>query len=359
MTRVREILEAVKRFALIRQQLMYLMLILPDSISSQPRRLLSQMEDISDKLYNEESLHPLDALGEVLANELFLLKHIILASVAIQDHVFQDAVVNAYVGQEYFSRWRSAMRNTMKNGRAPKSGTLMHTFQALFRWLSLKIGLYFYNVIHPRQIANVLANGRRVHFPDDVEPEYLLPILEYHKLAHPMNVSLIYVVPNNLAFSDGYAFHSSAADAKPPSGVRRFPAILSYPEDPPLDHWPNIISILQSHNRFFKQRVRNAAETPRQSAMFLSFLSSIWSSATGAGRRSSLSDAAPRQDDEFLGGGHSITFHDAKLNVTYFLCRLDTQVFLSVIHQGEGSGWTDMTVLLADRLMGVVQPTFE
>jgi hypothetical protein len=37
-------------------------------------------------------------------------------------------------------------------------------------------------------------------------------------------------------------------DTTPLSGIRSFPAIFSYPRDPPIeDHWPNIISVVYAH----------------------------------------------------------------------------------------------------------------
>ncbi|OUM66359.1 hypothetical protein PIROE2DRAFT_40845, partial [Piromyces sp. E2] len=39
-------------------------------------------------------------------------------------------------------------------------------------------------------------------------------------------------------------------------GIHSYPAIFSFPNEPPLNHWPNIISIIQS-----KQKHRHLDET--------------------------------------------------------------------------------------------------
>eukprot|EP00842_Homolaphlyctis_polyrhiza_P004247 jgi/Hompol1/4823/HPOL_003969-RA len=236
---------------------------------------------------------------------------------------------------------------------------MFRTLHKLFKWLSLKIGLYFFHVIHPRQVAASLSNQRRVHFPDEIEPEYLIPILEYSRVTRPINISLIRVIPDGMSFSDGFACARSVSQ-EPLTGIKRFPAILSHPKEAPLEHWPNIISILQSHNRFFKQKVKAAqSKVLRRSSsqnQLLDLLTSLWRTSNpeltsghiwssmaikqlqrrsidprtssngahaGTPQASELATPAISDRDEFIGGGYSITFYDRKMDVTYFICRLD------------------------------------
>ncbi|EGF83856.1 hypothetical protein BATDEDRAFT_21391 [Batrachochytrium dendrobatidis JAM81] len=317
--RIYSILEAIKRFALLRQQFVYILLILFQNIASDPIRLASLMEEITEKLYNEESLKPLGILGEVIG-------------IAVQDHHFQNSVVNFHLGKSLLLKYRGLVRHTI-NIRSLKTGNLAVIFQKLFKWISVKIALYFFNVIHPRQIASTFLNGRKVHFPDDVEPEYLLPILEYEQIAKPSNVSLIFIPKDNSVYTDGF-------DLSGEFWAR---------------HMANIISILQSHHKFFTQPVKGAASVSRHSTIIANIFGSLWRSSQTHQRRFSGTEYEAAQDN-YLGVQNSITFYDRNVDFTYFVCRLDHRVALSIIHSGDGSGWGDLMKLLASRLLMVIEP---
>ncbi|KAL5032134.1 hypothetical protein BDV3_000725 [Batrachochytrium dendrobatidis] len=356
--RIYSILEAIKRFALLRQQFVYILLILFQNIASDPIRLASLMEEITEKLYNEESLKPLGILGEVIGMELFLCKHLILSSIAVQDHHFQNSVVNFHLGKSLLLKYRGLVRHTI-NIRSLKTGNLAVIFQKLFKWISVKIALYFFNVIHPRQIASTFLNGRKVHFPDDVEPEYLLPILEYEQIAKPSNVSLIFIPKDNSVYTDGFVCQGTALNDYTSKGIQSFSRIMSYPMDLSGEFWArhmaNIISILQSHHKFFTQPVKGAASVSRHSTIIANIFGSLWRSSQTHQRRFSGTEYEAAQDN-YLGVQNSITFYDRNVDFTYFVCRLDHRVALSIIHSGDGSGWGDLMKLLASRLLMVIEP---
>ncbi|KAI8928002.1 hypothetical protein BC831DRAFT_450010, partial [Entophlyctis helioformis] len=270
---IQAVLEALLRFSLLRQQMVSLISMMADFLGPDPHILWNQVQEITEKFYNKESLRPWGSL----------------ANVAIQKHVFHDAIVNAYVGRDLLAKWVGFVRHSFKTDARNRGSrplpNLQTVLQRLYKWLSLKIGLYFYQVIHPRQMANALSNRRRVHFPDEVEPEYLLPILEYHRTLHPINTGKV-------RFEDGFVCHGTQDGPDRTYGIRSFPAILSYPQDPPYEHWPNIISILQSHNRFFKQRIRQrAADTRRATTSLFSMLGNVWPLGTASSSISSTASA--------------------------------------------------------------------
>ncbi|KAH6566000.1 hypothetical protein BASA50_005279 [Batrachochytrium salamandrivorans] len=352
------ILESIKRFALLRQKLVYILLTLLDDIASNPHRLFGLMEEITEKLYNEESLKPLGNLGEIIGVELFIFKHLIQASMAVQDHIFQNAAVHLHLGHSLLGKYGSLVRHTISI-RSSKTANLAITMKRLFKWISVKAGLYFFNVIHPRQIASTLSNGRRVHFPDDVEPEYLLPILEYQRISDPLNVSLIYIPKEGTSSCDGFSFQGASRNLGAPSGIHSFLRIMSYPKDLPSEytkkHLTNIISILQSYSKFFTQTIHGPSVPSRHSLILFDFIRKLLQPEPSSKRRSSgSSDESPH--DQYLDVGSSITFYDRNIHFTYFVCRLDAQVVLSVIHSGDGSGWNDLMKLLATRLLAVVEP---
>ncbi|KAJ1344398.1 geranylgeranyl transferase type-2 subunit alpha [Batrachochytrium salamandrivorans] len=287
------ILESIKRFALLRQKLVYILLTLLDDIASNPHRLFGLIEEITEKLYNEESLKPLGNLGEIIGVELFIFKHLIQASMAVQDHIFQNAAVHLHLGHSLLGKYGSLVRHTI--------------------------------------IASTLSNGRRVHFPDDVEPEYLLPISD------PLNVSLIYIPKEGTSSCDGFSFQGASRNLGAPSGIHSFLRIMSYPK---------------SYSKFFTQTIHGPSVPSRHSLILFDFIRKLLQPEPSSKRRSSgSSDESPH--DQYLDVGSSITFYDRNIHFTYFVCRLDAQVVLSVIHSGDGSGWNDLMKLLATRLLAV------
>lgn len=76
-------------------------------------------------------------------------------------------------------------------------------------------------------------------------------ISKYVTQTRALNVSLIYMIQGDAPFwKNGYdcSMQRGVAYTRP-TGLSSFPAIASFPGSPPLDHWPNIISIIQTHDR--------------------------------------------------------------------------------------------------------------
>lgn len=89
-------------------------------------------------------------------------------------------------------------------------------------------------------------------------------------------------------------------------GIRLFPAVFSYPQDPTLNHWPGMINLLQSR-RFSR----------RSSGSILPLFKQRENPLTGS-----------------LPIGEHVHFFDSLLNVTYVIYRLDLYILLWTIHDG-------------------------
>ncbi|KAI8848686.1 hypothetical protein BC829DRAFT_211373 [Chytridium lagenaria] len=67
-------------------------------------------------------------------------------------------------------------------------------------------------------------------------------------------VSLVYLIPESSPSGDPFYFFPNGFQCagrsayEAPHGIHSFPAIYSFPNPAPMEHWPNVISILQSSN---------------------------------------------------------------------------------------------------------------
>lgn len=76
-----------------------------------------------------------------------------------------------------------------------------------------------------------------------------------------LNISLIYLSMaknNTICQPDG---GYSCVSTVPLTGIHSYPAIFSYPDNPPLNHWPNIISIIQSKQQQQNQHLVSTASS--------------------------------------------------------------------------------------------------
>ena len=370
-------LEDLGRFCRIRARMVPCLQRFPEHLLNEPQLLIKVMhnaglcidESYSSSVASSESgliddelfagMESIGLLSECLEMEVAMLLHLAKASIGIQNHYFQESTLNAFLGGQALSRWKSIVKYTNAKGKA---NNMLCVLRRLYHWLSVKIGLFFYHVIQPKQILmHVADKKRRVHFSDEVEPEYLIPILEYHRKTHPLNISLLYLLPENTCFLNGFVCQSDPIRLEKPCGLKRFPAILSYPNDPPYEHWPNIITIIQSHNRFYKQKSYDslksqaAAKQSQNYGVVFSLLSGIRSTPAIQLRDTSI------PDDPYLKEGYTINFYDKKMNVTYVVSRLDPRVFVVVVHSGEQNEKDIGVALLTARLSAIVdcRPIFE
>ncbi|KAJ3295918.1 hypothetical protein HK104_002187 [Borealophlyctis nickersoniae] len=105
--------------------------------------------------------------------------------------------------------------------------------------------------------------------------------------------------------------------------------------DPPLEHWPNIISIMQSHDRLLSPPVRAEADLNRRRLS----QSSIRAIGAGVKKYATISGAMALAQGAFGGqsmGSHTglaeiVQFYDRKVNTTYLLAKVEPRVVVVII----------------------------
>ncbi|KAJ3127430.1 hypothetical protein HK100_009758 [Physocladia obscura] len=219
---------------------------------------------------------------------------------------------------------------------------------------------------------------------------------------HPKvaNLSLIYRVHDDESipfYADGFHCRvpASATIYAKPTGIALYPAVFSFPEDPPIaDHWPNIVSLFHSYKIFTGQSISKLypiskiieTESKRRQKLLnskntnydnLGALANrrehvVGSSGSNGGSRMSWPDVGgmftatfkgfakasvpsePIETDYFGSPEHIrgknytknvmfvetrttdniLTFWDRKVGVTYVLCQIDSMYELVLIVKG-------------------------
>ncbi|EDO29135.1 predicted protein [Nematostella vectensis] len=102
----------------------------------------------------------------------------------------------------------------------------------------MKFTLYFYPVLTEQTTTadmKVLTARATV--------DYIAKITAFQRRSDALNVSVLLDARGLDSYSsDGYHFPQDKRDQ--PAGLGAFPAVVSFPGERPLEHWPNIISIM-------------------------------------------------------------------------------------------------------------------
>ncbi|KAG0257804.1 hypothetical protein DFQ27_004926 [Actinomortierella ambigua] len=138
------------------------------------------------------------------------------------------------------------------SGAGGANGLVPNHIQWLSQWMTSeksKMTLYFMEILLEKE--QVLGGDERSLWAG-METDMHGMIRTFRKRAGAHSVSFVYEITPEVRFSRlGYL--SASAPYTPPTGINSFPCIYSYPPDPPRDHWPNIISIIQGSSKILQQ----------------------------------------------------------------------------------------------------------
>ncbi|GJJ76837.1 KICSTOR complex protein C12orf66 [Entomortierella parvispora] len=217
-------------------------------------------------------------LGAGLHCEILALVHGLLMHKAVVEYEIQKSATNLYLAGTSLSEWRrmtleqeyaekslhrpeetpwhySLFSSGEDKSKSNKSGKLnLHPNHLLWlgRWIAsekTKMTLYFMdNLLEKEQL---LGGDERTLWAN-MDPDLHGLIRIFRKKAGAHSVSFVYQISPEVRFSPT-GFVSANAPYESPTGLNSFPCIYSYPPDPPRDHWPNIISIMQGSINILQQ----------------------------------------------------------------------------------------------------------
>eukprot|EP00026_Physarum_polycephalum_P004164 Phypoly_transcript_04181.p1 GENE.Phypoly_transcript_04181~~Phypoly_transcript_04181.p1 ORF type:complete len:302 (+),score=54.20 Phypoly_transcript_04181:997-1902(+) len=232
--------------------------------------------------FRDKVTHPiLYKIKNNLISEINVLKRLLMAQVAISTSEYKDSILLLAQCRMEFDVWRAEITKFQMELKIPQIRqypTALHQWLSMFQSsLSGKLTLYFYPIFRKTE-AEIPGSTPLVTKDLKLDPDYFYVIESFVQRTNVYNISLIHECKGKPYHKDGYTCDKSD---EIPTGLNSWPAIYSYPKEPPREHWPNIVSILLDNEKALSQ-----------------------------------------YKEPYLH------FYDQKINFTYFLSRVEPQVFI-------------------------------
>ncbi|KAI9251877.1 hypothetical protein BDA99DRAFT_548449 [Phascolomyces articulosus] len=285
--------------------------------------VLKDLESLEQKQQRWHEQDHLGLLGLGVVKEIRILHALLKARQAIIDYAFQDACIALFHCKQNLNEWKMACQEqedeeksntttqqvvheptwkTMLFGGFTSSSNILHSsslegggkhledaWPNTIRWfgkyldnLYAKMTLYFHNILLEKEKLITEDDPEKALWKG-IKIDYHEQICTFRKRFGAHCVGLLYEVTSVPFYPQGYVL--SGTPYEPPQGIHSFPFIYCQPNEPPKEHMPNIISILQ-------------------------------------GSRNKLSDPKAKP----------VYFFDSKISSTYYLAQVDDHVVLVVIY---------------------------
>jgi hypothetical protein len=200
---------------------------------------------------SQSNFFPSLAIG--ILKEISIIKNLLLAQLSLISYNFKNSILYTYLAKNDLNQWINNLQSqikhqqdtqTLETGKADLE--IPNNQQWLKKFLSYtlaKINVYF-NVILSKKSSEIL---HQIDLKTDPDPLNMIKSF-VSKNDNILNISFIYssLSKNTSIRPDG---GYSCISTVPLTGIHSYPAIFSFPNDPPLNHWPNIISIIQSKQK--------------------------------------------------------------------------------------------------------------
>ncbi|OAQ36409.1 hypothetical protein K457DRAFT_150657 [Linnemannia elongata AG-77] len=270
-------------------------------------------------------------LGLGIECEIQLLRHSLLIDRAIAEYDLQKSVTHLHLARVALSEWRrlsleqeyseksyhrpeettwrqynifASVEEKSKSAVKAKFNLQPNHLLWLHRWIASeksKMTIYFMDNLLEKEQA---MGGDERSLWAGIDPDMHGMVRTFRRKAGAHSISLVYEISRDVRFSTS-GFVSANAPYEAPTGLNSFPCIYSYPPEPPRDHWPNIISIMQGSFSILRQF-------------------------------------------------RSQYFYDRKIGCTYYVARADQHVSIVIIyldkHPQPDTGAMDFLQLLASKL---------
>jgi len=214
---------------------------------------LSHMVDEICRRHSKGFHHPiLDSLKSSFSYEVDILSNLLKAQCDMAEWKFLPSLLHLHESHVKLSSWcyilpptELSTSLTLKKslfGSAPKKHI---EAPFLYQWLGKlqdalvsKFTLYFYHILG-RQTTPVEMKSLTARASVD----YVGRITAFIRRSDAFNVCML-LDTHGMEPYQGHGYHLPQDIKETPSGLGAFPAIFSFPGDRPVDHWPNIVSIL-------------------------------------------------------------------------------------------------------------------
>ncbi|CAG8496526.1 9574_t:CDS:2 [Ambispora gerdemannii] len=338
-----DLCEGLQEFMVIRQAQIHIFRTIQNAFTD-PKNdsIVKEIESLRERVNTYQLKKKMGPLGIGVEHELVMFHDLLMAHNAIVNYNFKDATIFMYTARMELNTWRELCSNQSysekstnkleetskgfawhnffstnpekqsKGGKRDASPNYMQWLKKFHSNLTANMTLYFMNVLLDRE--QIMGGDLRSLWKkiDKIDAEdYHGLIRSFRKKSGAHSVALIYEVTDDIKFhQQGYV--CAGVPYEKPTGKNSFPFIYCYPKDLPKEHWPNIISIMQSHD-------------PTKSTPFYRNI--------------------------------PIHFYDKGFGSTYYMIRVDAHVGLVIIymdkHATPDTAASEFIMSLANRLSGL------
>lgn len=195
--------------------------------------------------FRDKVTHPiLHRIKINLLHEISILRRLLMAQVAISSSEYKDSILLLAQCRMEFDTWRDEIKRWQTEQKIQQTKQFP---KALHQWLSMflssltsKLTLYFFPIFKKTEME--ITPGTSLTTKElKLDPDYFAVIESFVQRTNAYNISLIHECKGKPYNKDGYTCVKSD---DPPTGLNSWPAVYSYPKEPPREHWPNIVSIL-------------------------------------------------------------------------------------------------------------------
>ncbi|ORX82436.1 hypothetical protein BCR32DRAFT_244177 [Anaeromyces robustus] len=310
---------------------------------------------------NSQSMN-FPSLSIGIIKEISIIKNLLLAQLSLISYNFKNSVLYTYLAKNDLNQWINNLQTQIKHQQETQT---LETGKAELeipnnqKWLKkflsytlAKINVYF-NIILSKKSSEIL---HQINLKTDPDPLNMIKNF-VSKNNNILNISFIYssLSKNTSIRPDG---GYSCISTVPLTGIHSYPAIFSFPNEPPLNHWPNIISIIQSkqkHHQYLQTDSFNKDSSSKYSRKTLEYYSASISSLSNAAsylmgtRRynekrkrmvKSLSNSKDNSGtDKDISQSLDETstvpffFYDWKISISYYMIKVDPDVIIVLIYE--------------------------
>ncbi|EGG21205.1 hypothetical protein DFA_01080 [Cavenderia fasciculata] len=280
-------------------------------------QLVNSLETIPT-IYRDKITHPLLMGIKTNTNyEIQILKNLLKVYVSMNRHIFKDSILLLYQSRLDLDLWRDF--DQLNQSRGTYSSDPKWTSNSIHQWLSIffnalmsKSSLYFH---FPLRTVEEENGGTYQSFKDATlrnNPDYVLMIEAFYQKSNSIFFGIFFECKGKPYSKMGYCFNNTEA----PTGLGAYPPIFYLPQDkPPNQHLPNIISIYLTN--------QHALERPHDLFYYVD------SQKVETNLKTSSPIAGGGGSGSGTGGGPT---HETS-DYTYFLVRVEAQIFISVVYK--------------------------
>ncbi|XP_076437550.1 KICSTOR subunit 2-like [Babylonia areolata] len=196
--------------------------------------------------YSTAFHHPiLSPLKTLFSWESDILGHLLQAQILMGEWQFLPSLLQLHAAHSKLLSWLSSAA-VKESKKTFGSGSKLSAMPALFHWLTKfkgvlvsKFSVYFHTTLSKQSTPSDMKNWL-TKAPED----YFSRIVAFHRRCDPFNISLVLDTHGLSQPFMGHGYHHPQRPASTPQGMDSYPAILSYPGDQPIQHWPNVLMLV-------------------------------------------------------------------------------------------------------------------